>query len=291
MKLVSCFLALSWIGIGAAQAVENGIPQIDPTALPDVDIRISMPPPVSPEVSVMSVQCAVPHRDLATSAPLLNRTSEELGIKKHLRILAIGSSSTWGSGASSLKRNYPSRLEVILSRVWKGVELEIVNRGVGGEVASQTAARLLDEINLIKPDLILWQVGANDGTRGVPVEKFETTVRQTIAEVRRNKIDLVLVGLQYTPKYERNEHYGKIRKSLQTIARSEKVLLVRRYSAMEFIARTKANLPMLSKDNFHLNDLGYQCMAEHIAQAVVANLFVRKRDRRGLPEITQSASR
>ena len=27
----------------------------------------------------------------------------------------------------------------------------------------------------------------------------------------------------------------------------------------------------------HLNDLGYQCMAEHIAQAVVANLFVKKK--------------
>jgi lysophospholipase L1-like esterase len=35
---------------------------------------------------------------------------------------------------------------------------------------------------------------------------------------------------------------------------------------------------MLSADDFHLNDLGYQCMAEHVAHAVIANLFVRHGD-------------
>jgi lysophospholipase L1-like esterase len=45
---------------------------------------------------------------------------------------------------------------------------------------------------------------------------------------------------------------------------------------MEYLARTKANLRMMADDDFHLNDLGYQCMAEHIAQAVTANIFVRR---------------
>jgi lysophospholipase L1-like esterase len=33
---------------------------------------------------------------------------------------------------------------------------------------------------------------------------------------------------------------------------------------------------MVSGDDLHLNDLGYHCMAEHIAHAVIANLFVRR---------------
>jgi lysophospholipase L1-like esterase len=40
---------------------------------------------------------------------------------------------------------------------------------------------------------------------------------------------------------------------------------------------TDAQLQMMADDDFHLNDLGYQCMAEHIAQAMTANLFVRRR--------------
>jgi hypothetical protein len=34
----------------------------------------------------------------------------------------------------------------------------------------------------------------------------------------------------------------------------------------------------MSNDDLHLNDTGYQCMAEHVAHAVIANLFVRKKD-------------
>jgi acyl-CoA thioesterase I len=45
---------------------------------------------------------------------------------------------------------------------------------------------------------------------------------------------------------------------------------------MQFIARTRESLDMLSTDALHLNDLGYHCMAEHVAQAVVSSLFLRR---------------
>lgn len=279
ISLGSALAALAMAGTCALAQEGPAWPQSDPTAIIEREPIAPDWPKIPPELSLMSSQCSVPQGELATLVPGLNRTVEKLGTTKQLRILAIGSSSTWGVGASSLKRNYPSRLEAILANVWKGVELEIINRGVGGEVAAQTAWRLLDEIHLVQPDLILWQVGTNDALRNVPLEEFEKTMRTTIAEVRKHNIDLVLVGLQYTPKYARHEHYLHVRKLLDEIASSEKLLYVRRYRAMEFIAHTKANLSMMASDNFHLNDLGYQCMAEHVAQAVVANLFVRRGDR------------
>ena len=270
------------VAFATAQDKETA-PLQDPTALVDVETISPDWAKVPPELSLMSSQCSVPAGDLATLVVGLSRTVEKLGSSKQLRILAIGSSSTWGAGASSLKRSYPSRLEDILSKVWKGVDLQIMNRGVSGELAAQTAHRLLDEIGLAQPDLVLWQVGTNDALNLVPLEQFTNTVRDTITQVRKRNIDLVLVGLQYTPKYARHEHYFHIRQALDEIATSENLLYVRRYRAMEFIANTKANLSMMASDNFHLNDLGYQCMAEHIAQAVVANLFLRRGDRAKTP--------
>ena len=41
---------------------------------------------------------------------------------------------------------------------------------------------------------------------------------------------------------------------------------------MQFILQTRADLQLMSRDNFHLNDLGYQCMAEHVAHAVIAGV-------------------
>lgn len=224
----------------------------------------------------LSAQCAVPTSEIAAPAPLPS-TIQRLESSKPLRILAIGSSSTWGVGATSRRKNYPSQLEAMLERVLKTVPIDVVNRGVSGETAEATADRLRIEAALLRPDLVLWQVGTNDAVQRVSVEDFERIVGGTVALLRAKNIDVVLVGLQYTPKYARDTHYFAIRDALKRVATAQNVLYVRRYQAMEYISKTKSNLQMMADDDFHLNDLGYQCMAEHIAHAMTANLFVRRR--------------
>ena len=237
---------------------------------------LSMVPPV------LSIQCSLPEKEIAAPSPLRN-TAVKLEKDHALKILAIGSSSTAGVGASDRLHNYPSQLEGILEKVWKDADITVINRGISGEVASATSERLKSEAARVRPDLILWQLGTNDALSHVRVEDFEDTVRSTVRMLKQNNIDVVLVGLQYTPKFAHDESYTAIRRSLNQIADQEGLLYVRRYQAMEFIARTKANLQYMADDNFHLNDLGYQCMAEHIAQAVVANLFVKKKKSSDLP--------
>jgi acyl-CoA thioesterase-1 len=225
--------------------------------------------------STLSPECEVPAADIAAPAPLPNLAAI-LAERKAIRILAIGSSSTYGVGASSKSRSYPAQLGDILERAFKGVDVTIVNRGVSGEVAATTAERLRSEVAVARPDLVLWQLGTNDALARVPVDEFENTVRSTIAWLKENKIDIVLVGLQYTPRFARDGNYTAVRDALLKIASDEKILYVRRYSAMQFIARARAAASMVSQDDLHLNDLGYRCMAEHIAQAVIANLYVRR---------------
>jgi acyl-CoA thioesterase I len=222
----------------------------------------------------LSAQCQAPASDIAAPAPLPNLAAS-IADRKKIRILAIGSSSTYGIGASSRSRNYPAQLRDILEKTLKGMDVEIVNRGVSGEVAATTAERLRSEVALERPDLVLWQLGTNDALSRVPPEEFAKTVRSTIDWLKAEKIDVVLVGLQYTPKLARDDNYKAIRDTLFKIASEENVLYIRRYDAMQFISKARA-APMMSPDDFHLNDLGYRCMAEHVAQAVIANLFVRR---------------
>lgn len=249
---------------------------------PAAAINAAVPTPELPDPNnavvqyALSSQCSVPSKEIAAPAPLAAMVTK-LEAGKSLRILAIGSSSTWGIGASTRQKNYPSQLETMLEKSMRGVDIEVVNRGVSGETSETTADRLKTEAVLIKPDVVLWQLGTNDAIQHVPVDTFEANVRKTIKALRRKGIDVVLVGLQYTPNYSRDTHYFAIRDALNRIAADLNVLYVKRYSAMEFIARTKANMKMLADDGFHLNDMGYQCMAEHIANAVTANLFVRRR--------------
>ncbi|MEJ0095346.1 MAG: SGNH/GDSL hydrolase family protein [Methylocella sp.] len=225
-------------------------------------------PPLSPS-------CDVPAIDIAAPATLPN-VAAVLQKRQVVRILAIGSSSTEGIGASGIGKSYPSQLEAILEHALKGVDFQITNRGIPGEVAENTAERIRSEVALQKPDLVLWQLGTNDALARVPPNDFEATVESTIRWLKDNGIDVVLVGLQYTPRLARDANYAAIRETLKTIAAQENILYVSRYDAMQFIAQTRANLQLMSRDNFHLNDLGYQCMAEHVAHAVIVSLFVKR---------------
>jgi lysophospholipase L1-like esterase len=223
----------------------------------------------------LSASCDVPAIDIAVPAALPN-LGAALQKRKTVTILAIGSSSTYGTGGSAPTKSYPSQLEAILETALKGVDVIIVNRGLPGEVAKTTAQRLMSEVVLMKPDLVLWQLGTNDALARVPPEEFKGTVESTVEWLRDSQIDVVLVGLQYAPGLVRDENYAAIRDALRVIAAKENVLYVSRYDAMRFIAQTRANLQLMSRDNFHLNDLGYQCMAEHVAHAVIVSLFMKR---------------
>jgi acyl-CoA thioesterase I len=161
-------------------------------------------PPIVPP---MSPPCDVPAMDIAAPATLPNVTAA-LQKGEKVQILAIGSSSTLGYGASSKDMSYPAQLETILEHALKGVDVVILNRGVSGEVAEDTAARIRSEVALKNPDLVLWQLGTNDALARVPPQEFEDTVRSTIRRLKENRIDVVLVGVQYTVRLGRDANYA-----------------------------------------------------------------------------------
>ena len=80
-------------------------------------------------------------------------------------ILAIGSSSTEGVGASSPANSYPARLEAELESE-TGVDFDVKNAGVGGELAAKTLERLRRALKSGWARLVIWQVGTNDALVG-----------------------------------------------------------------------------------------------------------------------------
>ncbi len=217
----------------------------------------------------------MPAADIAEPASLPH-VAKVLSEHGTLHILAIGSASNVGLGASAGVKSYHLQISDILQAAFKDVNVEISNRGVGGEVAQTSADRIRSEVALTKPDLVLWQLGTNDALSRVDPDQFSDVVRSTIDWLRESGVDVILVGLQYTSRFAKDESYDAIRQALNKIATEEKILYVRRYDAMKFIAQTRVNLHLMANDNFHLSDLGNQCMAEHVARAMIVNLFVKR---------------
>jgi lysophospholipase L1-like esterase len=231
--------------------------------------------PAQPEAAdtSLSPECRVPGSKLYTIASLRG-VKAALKERRTIRVLAIGSSSTAGIGASSPQATYPARLEGELEKLFSDdVDFEVVNRGVSGEVASDAADRMRNTVAEVDPDLVIWQVGTNDALARVDVESFTDDLGDTVKWLKSHNIDVVLVDPQYTASLARQEYYSRMVKAIEDVARQDRVPLVRRFEAMRHLAGQQKTRGYLATDQFHLNDLGYRCMAEHVARAITVGLI------------------
>lgn len=193
--------------------------------------------------------------------------------KRPIRVLAVGSSSTVGVGATSPVASYPVVLENDLEGFLHGPNVEMMTRGISGEIAEDAAERLKLEVAETRPDLVVWQVGTNDAMARIEEEEFAALLRDTLGWLAENRIDVVLIDPQYVERLAKDEHYVAIVETIAKVAREKRVLLVRRFDAMADLARQSTNGHYLAADKFHLNDLGYRCMSEYAARASVAGVL------------------
>ena len=124
----------------------------------------------------------------------LRAMAEDGDLNDGFLVLAIGSSSTEGVGASAPVNAYPHQLEVTLERFFSGLDVEVQNAGIGGETADATVARLEQALRqAAKPDLVIWQVGTNDAVRGGDEAQFRALLERGIAASRRASVDLIML--------------------------------------------------------------------------------------------------
>lgn len=219
-----------------------------------------------------SLECKVKSPAFEGRAPL-RAVRRAILQKRPVRVIALGSSSTVGLGASSPRASYPVRLENDLEGTIEGLRVEMFARGQSGEVAEDAAERIKAEVAAIRPDLVVWQVGTNDAVARIDAETFGALLRETLSWLERHRIDVVLIDPQYVERLSKDRRYMSIVNEIATVASEKHVLLVNRYDSMADLARAHPGSSYLANDRFHLNDLGYRCMAEYAARAIVAGIL------------------
>ena len=100
---------------------------------------------------------------------------------------------------------FPAVLQRRLSR--RDLPFRLVNAGVSGDTTAGGLARvgwLLEQ----DPDLVVVELGANDGFRGIPLEKTEANVREILARVRAHGAKALLLGMKLPPNYGADHAQG-----------------------------------------------------------------------------------
>jgi lysophospholipase L1-like esterase len=191
-------------------------------------------------------------------------------------IVAFGSSSTAGFGASSPEFNYPNRLAAQLRRQYPTADITVINAGVGGEDAPEMMKRLQTAVIDVHPDLVIWQVGTNAVLRNLDPGDTAKLVEDGISRIQAaGNADIVLVDPQYSPQVtQRAESAGRMVKLLGKVAELRHVGIFPRFEVMREWHEKQA-LPVESfviSDGLHMNDWGYACFAQLLGDDIIRSV-------------------
>ena len=213
--------------------------------------------------------CDAPLNLIRLAKPLAH-LARKLNARTPITIVAIGSSSTAGAGASSKAANYPSRLEVELKQRFPLQPISVINHGIGGEEIGDMLKRFDKAVVEAKPDLVLWQLGTNSVLRNHPVNDHGAAIRAGLAKIRSTGADVVLIDPQFAPKVIKKPEVAPMLELIALTAKQENVDRFRRFDVMKrwHDEDHMAFTTFVSPDGLHMNDWSYACMAKGLALAI-----------------------
>ena len=227
-------------------------------------------PAVSATAAGPAFVCTAPAEFARFTYPL-RHTARRLAAGEPLTIVAIGSSSTSGAGASSRAASYPSRLAIELKERFPAEDITVLNRGVNGEEAADMLARFEQSVAAAHPDVVLWQVGTNAVLRDNPLGPVDQLVHDGIARIKAIGADVVLIDPQFAPKVIAKSDAEEMVDLVSAAARQAGVDLFPRFAVMR-VWHDKEAMPFeafLSPDLLHMNDWSYGCLAKLLSSTIV----------------------
>lgn len=190
-----------------------------------------------------------------------------------LTVLAMGSSSIEGAGASRRELGFVPLLEAGLERRLPGVQVTVINKGIGGETARETAGRMANEIDRGGLDLVIWQLGTNDILRDRPMDDVFADFRRGEAILDRAGVDVLLIDPQRLPEGTtnpgfrgRNPALGEMARLIDLEAGRVGYAVLHRFGAMAGWGALERG--GVGPDDLHLNDPGYACWAAITAEGL-----------------------
>ncbi len=113
------------------------------------------------------------------------------------RILFLGDSLSAGSGVQA-QQAFPALVGEKVRK--RGLPFEVVNAGVGGDTTAG-GLRRLDWLLQRKVDVLVLELGGNDGLRGLPVENIKINLQGMIdkAKAKHPDVKIVVAGMQMPP--------------------------------------------------------------------------------------------
>jgi acyl-CoA thioesterase-1 len=173
----------------------------------------------------------------------------------HPKIVALGDSLTAGYGLLEMQA-YPALLQDKLNE--DGYAWDVVNAGVSGDTSAAGLQRL--DWTLTQPDIriLILELGANDGLRGLPVAEMKKNLAAIVARAQERHIAVLLLGMEAPPNFG-PEYAGSFRQVYRDLAREYRVPFI------PFMLDKVAGISALNQaDGIHPNVEGTRIVADNV---------------------------
>ena len=113
-------------------------------------------------------------------------------------VLIFGDSLSAGFGVD-VDQSWATLLQQRLEE--QGYEHRVVNASISGETTEGGAAQIENAIRTFTPELIILELGGNDGLRGFPPARIRDNLRAIARKARESGADVVLLGIRIPTNY------------------------------------------------------------------------------------------
>jgi acyl-CoA thioesterase-1 len=209
----------------------------------------------SPQEAEPSASAPVERAPSSTSAP---------------RIVFLGDSLTAGYGLDK-NESVPALIQKRLKDT--GYPYEVVNAGVSGDTSAGGLSRL-DWSLTGDVKILVIELGANDGLRGLPVAGLKQNLMEIITRARARGISVILTGMEAPPNFG-PAYTSEFREVYRQLAKEHDVMFV------PFYLEGVAGIPSLNiADGIHPNAEGSRIVEKRIWSALEPMLAKRATGRK-----------
>jgi acyl-CoA thioesterase-1 len=174
------------------------------------------------------------------------------------RLVAFGDSLTAGFGADP-GASYPDFLQKLIDE--RHFPWHVINAGVSGDTSTDGLARLPGVLEY-QPEIVILELGANDGLRGIPVEATRENLDQLIVALRGAGAKVVLAGMTLPPNYG-PDYIHPFEKIFTGLAAKYKLALI-----PFLLGGVGGNPALMQRDGLHPTAEGNRRVAANVMRVV-----------------------
>ncbi len=151
----------------------------------------------------------------------LSKPSEAAEDRRQKWIIAFGDSLTAGYGVAPGEA-YPALLEKKLKD--EHYSYRVINAGISGDTTTGGLSRV-EAVIRKKPDIVILELGANDGLRGTSLSLIRSNLDQMISRLKKKRIKILLAGMKLPPNYG-PEYTNEFNQIYLSLAKEHKIPLI-----------------------------------------------------------------